>query len=95
MFNLSFRFGAKIMTRKTGIILNNEMQTFSIKQNAWNFDGFDENNLEPLKRPSTVKCPVLILQNKKAVLILGASGGLKIVSSLFQVGRIIMPSNLF
>ena len=76
------------MGDKTGIIYNNQMDDFSVP-NQINYFGFKEakaNFIKPGKRPMSSMCPLIILDNNDHVrLVLGASGGSKIISAVAQV----------
>ena len=80
-------FGALVMT-KDGIILNNEMDDFSAP-NITNFFGLPPskpNFVEPNKRPQSSQSPTIVVDDKGTVrCVLGASGGTKITTNVYQV----------
>ncbi|XP_065176754.1 glutathione hydrolase 1 proenzyme-like [Sycon ciliatum] len=80
-------FGALIMT-DSGIVLNNEMDDFAAP-NVTSFYGLppaEPNFVEPYKRPLSSQTPTIVCDEKGDVrLVLGASGGTHITTSVFQV----------
>lgn len=81
-------FGAKYAGEQTGIVYNNEMDDFSTpgKRNYFKLEPSDVNLIEPGKRPMSSMAPIIIVDNQDNVkLILGASGGSRIISGLAQV----------
>jgi gamma-glutamyltranspeptidase/glutathione hydrolase len=78
-------FGAKLLVREAGIILNNSMARFAIP-----VDGSEAaneslpNGLKPRKRPVSGVTPTILLQRDQPVLVVGASGGSRITSAVLQ-----------
>ncbi|KAI8999293.1 gamma-glutamyltranspeptidase [Gaertneriomyces semiglobifer] len=81
-------FGGMVMDRETGIILNDEMDDFSIPNhpNAFDLPASPYNFIHPSKRPLSSSTPAIILSPTSAVpkLIIGASGGSRIITSTVQ-----------
>ncbi|CAF1183876.1 unnamed protein product [Adineta steineri] len=81
-------FGSMIVGEETGIIYNNEMNDFSISTKE-NYHGlkFSKNNfISPGKRPISSQSPLIIIDNNKQIrLVIGASGGSKILTSIAHV----------
>ncbi|TDG43661.1 hypothetical protein AWZ03_009904 [Drosophila navojoa] len=80
-------FGAKVRSRQTGIILNNEMDNFSKRglNNAFNIPASPANYLKPGKRPMSSICPSIVLDDGGNVaLVVGGAGGFKIIGSVAQ-----------
>ena len=78
-------FGSKIIVPGTGVILNNQMDDFSLAPgipNAFGLIGAEANRIEPGKRPLSSMSPTIVLQEDKPVLTLGAAGGPKIISQV-------------
>ena len=80
-------FGSKITVPGTGIVLNNEMDDFSIDPttaNAWGAIGSNANVVEAGKRPLSSMTPMVVLKEDRATMALGASMGTMIISSVLQ-----------
>ena len=78
-------FGSKVVVPGTGVILNNEMDDFSIQPgvpNAFGLIGAEANAIEPGKRPLSSMSPTIVLEDGKPVMTLGAAGGPKIISQV-------------
>jgi len=77
-------YGSKVIVPGTGVILNNEMDDFSIQPgvpNAFGLIGGDANKVEPGKRPLSAMSPTIVLDPEgKTLLSLGAAGGPTIIS---------------
>ncbi len=85
---INLRFGALYIGKTTGIIYNNDMDDFSTPNmvNAFGFVPSISNYIKPRKRPMSSMSPIIVLDQKNNVrLVLGASGGSRIISSVAQV----------
>jgi gamma-glutamyltranspeptidase/glutathione hydrolase len=81
-------FGAKMMVPQLGLILNNEMDDFTVAPgipNAFRLVQSTANEVAPGKRPLSSMSPVIVLRNGRPVLAAGGSGGPTIISSVVQV----------
>lgn len=82
-------FGAKYAGRFTGIIYNNEMDDFSTpnKVNYFNLEPSEANFIKPGKRPMSSMSPIIVIDKRsdEPRLVLGASGGSKIITAVAQV----------
>lgn len=81
------QFGSKILVAETGIVLNNEIDDFAIHPgtpNVFGLVGSDANSLQPKKRPLSSMAPTVILEGDKPALVVGASGGPRIISATLQ-----------
>jgi gamma-glutamyltranspeptidase/glutathione hydrolase len=81
-------FGAKMTVPKLGIILNDEMDDFSVAPgvaNAYKLIGTDANSIAPGKRPLSSMSPIIVVKQDKPVLTAGGSGGPTILSGVLQV----------
>ncbi|EPS40292.1 hypothetical protein H072_5902 [Dactylellina haptotyla CBS 200.50] len=78
-------FGARICDPETGVILNDEMDDFSIPGtgNAFKLQPSIYNYIKPYKRPLSSTAPTITVYNGYPSLIVGASGGSRIVTSVF------------
>ncbi|KAF9557397.1 hypothetical protein EC968_007680 [Mortierella alpina] len=79
-------FGSKLLDPKTGIILNDEMDDFSIPgtPNAFGLQPSPYNYPNPGKRPLSSCVPTIVERDGKFELALGGSGGSRILTSVLQ-----------
>lgn len=85
---LIFSFGAKYAGKYTGILYNDIMDDFSTPglTNSFGFEPTEANFIRPGKRALSSMCPIIVVdKNNNVRLILGASGGSKIISAVSQV----------
>lgn len=79
-------FGSKVIVPGTGVVLNDEMDDFSIypgMPNAFGLVGAENNSVAPGKRPLSSMSPTIVLDSSgKPVLTVGAAGGPKIISQV-------------
>jgi gamma-glutamyltranspeptidase/glutathione hydrolase len=79
-------FGSKVIVPGTGVVLNNEMDDFSIfpgVPNAFGLVGAENNRVEPGKRPLSSMSPTIVLDSRgNPILTLGAAGGPKIITQV-------------
>ncbi len=81
-------FGSKLVVRGAGFFLNNEMNDFSLQPDGRDQFGLrasEANMIEPGKRMVSSMTPTIVVQNDQPVLTLGARGGPRIISAVFQV----------
>ncbi len=82
-------FGSKVIVPGTGVLLNNEMDDFSIAPgtpNAFGLVGSQANAVAPGKRPLSSMSPTLVLDaNAQPVLSCGAAGGPKIITAVMRI----------
>lgn len=81
-------FGAQIMTPRSGIILNDEMDDFSIPgvRNSFGFAPAPANYIRGGKRPMSSITPIIAEHpNGTVFFITGAAGGSRIISATTQV----------
>ncbi len=80
-------FGSKVVVPGTGIVLNNEMDDFSVEPgvpNAFRLVGAEANAVAPGKRPLSSMSPTIVLKDGKPILSLGAAGGPTIITQTVQ-----------
>ncbi len=80
-------YGSKVVVPGTGVVLNNQMDDFSIEPgvpNAFGLIGAEANAVAPGKRPLSSMSPTIVFDGRKPVLALGAAGGPKIISAVLQ-----------
>ena len=78
-------FGSKVIVPGTGVLLNNQMDDFSIEPgvpNAFGLVGSEANSVAPGKRPLSSMSPTIVLKNDRPILTLGAAGGPKIITQV-------------
>ncbi len=76
-------FGSKVIIPGTGVIMNNEMDDFSIAPgvpNAFGLLGAEANAVAPGKRPLSSMSPSIVLKDGKPILAVGAAGGPTIIT---------------
>lgn len=85
---LNASYGSGVVTEKYGIALNNEIDDFSTRLNQPNLYGLvqgEANRVQGGKRPLSSMTPTLVTTADGSMLSLGAPGGPRIISSVFQV----------
>jgi gamma-glutamyltranspeptidase / glutathione hydrolase len=90
-------FGAKIMVPKLGIILNDEMDDFSVAPgvpNAYHLVGAVANDIRPGKQPLSSMTPIIVLKGGLPYLTSGGSGGPTILSGVLQVALNVLESHM-
>jgi len=78
-------FGSKVVIPGTGVVMNNQMDDFSIQPgvpNAFGLIGADANAVAPGKRPLSSMSPTIVLKGGKPIIALGAAGGPKIITTV-------------
>lgn len=86
--SINYLFGSGQAVPGTGIILNDTMDDFSVKTGEKNVYGLiagENNKIRPGRRPVSSMSPTIVLENGKPILVLGAAGGPRIISSVLQV----------
>jgi gamma-glutamyltranspeptidase/glutathione hydrolase len=87
-------FGSKMVLPGTGVVLNNEMDDFSLApgvRNAFGLLGSAANQLAPGKRPLSSMSPTIVLDdNGRPIFTCGAAGGPRIITAVLQalIGRL-------
>ena len=80
--SINYPFGSCFVAGKTGVLLNNEMDDFSISPetpNAYGLVGLKPNSIESNKRPLSSMTPT-ILDSVTNTAVLGTPGGSRIIS---------------
>lgn len=82
-------YGGKAVVDRAGVLLNNDMDDFSVKPGAPNFFGLvqgEENAVAPGKRMLSAMTPTIVLDpGNRLRLVLGAPGGATIITTVFQI----------
>ena len=84
---LNLWFGSRLMVPTTGLIMNNEMNDFSIPDtnNAFGYKPSPANYVLPGKRPLSSMAPTIVEHRSKSLYYaLGASGGSYIITAVVQ-----------
>ena len=92
-------FGSGVYSRRTGVLLNNQMDDFSVqgRSNGYGLPPGPANFIEPGKRPLSSMAPLMLVQEEEEEegddegdpthglrLVAGASGGPRILTALLQ-----------
>lgn len=80
-------FGSKVIIPGTGVVLNNQMDDFSIQPgvpNAFGLVGSKANSVRPGKRPLSSMSPTLVLKDGQPLMSIGAAGGPTIITQVVQ-----------
>ena len=86
-YTLNLNFGSGIVATGTGIVLNDEMDDFSIKAgepNAFGLVGGVANAVQSFKRPLSSMSPTIVLKDNKPFLVTGSPGGSRIITTTLQ-----------
>jgi gamma-glutamyltranspeptidase/glutathione hydrolase len=81
-------FGAHLVAGKTGVLLNNQMDDFSVQPgvpNAFGLIGSAQNAVAPGKRPLSSMTPTVVLDGDRVKMVVGAAGGPTIITATTQV----------
>ncbi len=87
-YTLNGNYGSGVVIEGTGILMNNEMDDFSIKPghpNMFGLVGSQANAIAPGKRMLSSMTPTIVLKNDSLFLVLGSPGGSTIITSVAQV----------
>lgn len=80
-------FGSQVVVPGTGMVMNNEMDDFSIAPgvpNAFGLIGNAANAIAPGKKPLSSMTPTIVLRQGKPYFAVGASGGPRIITGTLQ-----------
>ncbi len=81
---INLLFGSGVVGRGTGVLLNNEMDDFTLRSdvaNSFRLRGGAANAIAPGMRPLSSMTPTFV-EDGKGVLVLGAPGGSRIISQV-------------
>jgi gamma-glutamyltranspeptidase/glutathione hydrolase len=87
-YTLEQSFGAKIVVRGAGFLLNNEMGDFNPQPGITTRDGqigTAANEVRPKKRMLSSMCPTIVCRDGEPVLVTGSPGGRTIINTVFNV----------
>eukprot|EP00958_Prasinococcus_capsulatus_P024917 scaffold4013_cov429-Prasinococcus_capsulatus_cf.AAC.4 len=74
---INTEFGSKVRSPNTGIILNNEMDDFSLpgQSNTYGIPPSEANYIQPFKRPLSSMSPTIVLDSQERIVaVVGGSG---------------------
>ncbi|KAI1423203.1 gamma-glutamyltransferase 1 [Xylaria sp. FL1777] len=84
---INLLFGSQLMVPETGVIMNDEMNDFSIpnSSNAFGYIPSPANFIRPGKRPLSSISPVIVeTANGKLYFVIGSAGGSRIITATIQ-----------
>ena len=85
---INFSFGSGVVAQGTGVVLNDEMDDFSIKPdspNAYGLLGSEANSVAAKKTMLSSMSPTLVFdKNKKLRMVVGSPGGSMIITATLQ-----------
>jgi gamma-glutamyltranspeptidase/glutathione hydrolase len=87
---LNTGFGCKFVVPGTGVLLNNEMDDFSVKPGSANVYGLvqnEQNRIEPGKRMLSSMTPTIVLRAGEVRAVVGSPGGPTITTTVAQIVR--------
>ncbi|KAM0493653.1 hypothetical protein ACHAP8_009097 [Fusarium lateritium] len=85
---INLNFGSRVMIPETGVIMNNQMNDFSIpgESNQFGFIPSKANFIRPGKRPlSSISTTIVEDADGKVSLVTGSAGGSRIITATIQV----------
>ena len=85
---INLTYGSLVVVPETGLLLNNEMDDFAAapgQPNAFGLRQSETAAIGPGRRPLSSMTPTILVNNGKAVLAVGASGGPRIITATLQV----------
>jgi gamma-glutamyltranspeptidase/glutathione hydrolase len=90
-------FGSQVMVPETGVIMNNEMNDFSIPgtTNAFGYIPSPANYIRPGKRPLSSISPTIVESaDGKLYLVVGSAGGSRIITATIQNIHHVLDQNM-
>ncbi|MGZ4779369.1 MAG: gamma-glutamyltransferase, partial [Thermoanaerobaculia bacterium] len=87
-YTLNDWFGAGVTAKGTGVLLNDEMDDFTSHPGVPNEYGLlqsDANAIQPNKRPASSMIPLIVLDQGKPFLAVGAAGGPRIITTVLEI----------
>lgn len=86
-YTLNDWFGAKVTAADTGVLLNNEMDDFTVKIGVPNIYGLvqgEANAIAPGKRPLSSMSPTIVSKDGQPVMVVGTPGGSRIITAVLH-----------
>ena len=86
-YTLNDWFGARVTAAGTGVLLNNEMDDFTVKVGVPNIYGLvqgEANAIAPGKRPLSSMSPTIVSKGDQPVMVVGTPGGSRIITAVLH-----------
>ena len=86
-YTLNNSFGSGVVIPGTGILMNNQMDDFSVKPGVPNYYGVvgtTANEIQPGKRMLSSMSPTMLLKDGEVAMVVGTEGGSTIFTTVFQ-----------
>jgi gamma-glutamyltranspeptidase / glutathione hydrolase len=86
-YTLNDWFGARVTAAGTGVLLNNEMDDFTVKLGVPNLFGLVQgqaNAIAPGKRPLSSMSPTIVTKDGETVMVVGTPGGSRIITAVLH-----------
>ncbi len=86
-YTLNFSYGLGLVAEGTGVLLNNELDDFAARRDAFNAYGMlggDANAPGPRKRPLSSMSPTIVVKDGEVELVTGSPGGSRIITIVLQ-----------
>jgi gamma-glutamyltranspeptidase/glutathione hydrolase len=96
-YTLNFSYGSGLVAKGTGILLNNEMDDFSVKPgtpNGYGLIGGEANAVQGNKRPLSSMSPTMVMKDDKPFIVTGSPGGSRIINITLQMIMNVIDHNL-
>jgi gamma-glutamyltranspeptidase/glutathione hydrolase len=90
-------FGSQLIVPSTGVIMNNEMNDFSIPgtKNAFGLEPSESNFVRPGKRPvSSIACTIAEYPDGSLYFVTGSAGGSRIITATLQTLWHVLDQNM-
>jgi len=87
-YTLNGGYGSGVTVPGIGVLMNNEMDDFTVKPGAPNMFGLiqgEANAIQPGKRPLSSMTPTIVVKDGKLYMVVGTPGGSRIISNVLQV----------
>ncbi len=87
-YTINGLFGAMVMAPQTGVLMNDEMDDFTVKPGVPNLFGLVQgaaNAIAPGKRPLSSMAPTIVLKDGHTAFVLGSPGGSRIITITLEV----------
>lgn len=96
-YTLNLGFGARFVVPETGVLLNNEMDDFSVKPGTPNVFGLvqgEQNAIAPGKRMLSSMTPTIVEKDGEVRAVVGSPGGPTITTTVAQIVRAVVDYGL-